>query len=315
MNRLSRALCEVDLFLNPKFPRASASPPGRLLRACAARVRGPVLNHLIRQDRARAAQILSALPELSEIHADYTHQTRSTGVEVSDYVRLYIAVRTLRPVSVLECGTGLSTTAIAYALHCNDRDYGDAGHVISMEESPEWYEEAIRCLPHLVADYVRIVLSPRVDREHHRLRGVCYAAIPDEPYEFVFVDGPVHESPTTGDKLFDMDFAFVAERIPSVQGLVDHRLDTILGLRRAVKKTHHVTYNPNRQTWVSLSPQTESVGEIIAFDLRIRLWRAPSSFSLYCLRRRFPAGEKESTMFHEDPTSGSGCDPSNGGWI
>ena len=62
--------------------------------------------------------------------------------------------------------------------------------------------------------------------------------------EFVFVDGPTESSPVTGEELFDMDLIHIAQKNPSVQAFIDHRLNTIRCLKKALQQTHHVTYNP-----------------------------------------------------------------------
>ena len=246
MNWLWRSLLDLDLvLLNSKYPAVASTRSVKLLRNFVVkRVRSSVLHHAIQLDRARAKRQLSHIPELQEIYTDYLQETRSTGVEVSDYVRLYQAVRALKPTAVLECGTGLSTTAIAFGLKHNEEEHGVKGHCVSMEELAEWFEHAKEMLPRQLEDYVEIVLCPRVEKEYNGILGVCYQNVPDQEYQFVFVDGPNENSPITGDKLFDMDFVYVAERNPLAWGFVDHRLNTIRYLKQALSETHHVTYNP-----------------------------------------------------------------------
>jgi len=244
-NRILHIALDLDLLLlNSKYPGVSTRRSAKFLRKLVGPLRGYILHHAVRRDRIRAERWLSGVRELEEIYTEYLQQSQFTGVGVNDYTRLYEAIRTCKPSTVLECGTGVSTTAIAAALKHNAEEHGIAGHLISMEEDPRWFEEAKMLLPDHLNNYVEVILSPKVEREHEGLRGVCYQCIPEGHYDFVFVDGPTEHSPATGKKLFDMDLIFVAERNPFVQGFIDHRLNTIRYLRLALEETHFVFYNP-----------------------------------------------------------------------
>ena len=238
-------LLDLDLYiLNSKYPSVSTMKLIKMLRSVIGPIRAYILHEAILIDRARAKKQLYRRPSLLKIHTKYVKQTRSTGVEISDYMRLYKAVRIFKPSLVLECGLGLSTTAIAMALKKNKNDSGKRGLLISMEENSKWYHEAKGLIPPQLTDYINIVLSPKVEREYHGLKGVCYEKRPSHIYDFVFVDGPTEASPITGEPLFDMDFVFEAEKNHNIYGFVDHRLNTIRHLKKAVNGTHHVSYNP-----------------------------------------------------------------------
>jgi len=246
-NGFLRIALDLDLdlaYLNAKYPGVSSKCSAKLLRTLVGPLRGRVLHHAIRVDRARAARLLSRLPELQRVFIEYNRQSQSARVKVNDYVRLYWAIRNLKPTVVLECGTGLSTTAIGVALKHNHEAHEGSGICISMEESTKWCEHAQKLLPRQIEEYVRIIVSPKVEKEHNGLRGVCYESIPDQRCEFVFVDGPTESSPVTGEELFDMDLIHIAQKNPSVQAFIDHRLNTIRCLKKALQQTHHVTYNP-----------------------------------------------------------------------
>ena len=72
-----------------------------------------------------------------------------------------------------------------------------------MEDKEQWYRMAQDLLPAALSPYVDLVLSPRVEDGWYMFRGVRYEAVPDRPYDFVFVDGPDFDAPSDGTLTFD----------------------------------------------------------------------------------------------------------------
>ena len=60
--------------------------------------------------------------ELLKIIIKMTAESDSTGCGFGDYLKLYETVRTLKPKFVLECGSGISSCVISYALRENSQD-------------------------------------------------------------------------------------------------------------------------------------------------------------------------------------------------
>ncbi|MGB5717823.1 MAG: hypothetical protein WBN81_12100 [Gammaproteobacteria bacterium] len=163
--------------------------------------------------------------ELPRLLRTYLSKTESTGCSWSDYATLYRRIRTLRPREVLECGTGVSTVVIAYALAENAREGGEPGRVTSLEEHQGWYEMAGELLPASLSDYVDLRLSPTVETQYWLFRGMRYRDLPDRPYSFVFVDGPSTLAPSDGVKTCDLDLVHVVNNArQSVSAIVDARL-------------------------------------------------------------------------------------------
>ena len=92
----------------------------------------------------RCIESAGALPRLL---STYLSKTESTGCSWSDYATLHRRIRTLRPREVLECGTGVSTVVITYALAENAREGSEPGRVTSMEDHQGWYEMASELFP------------------------------------------------------------------------------------------------------------------------------------------------------------------------
>lgn len=146
------------------------------------------------------------LPEMRGELISYSKGSNTTGTQP---ITLYLAVRDIlkyRPKNILECGTGASTVVLALAvkkLKNDDPTYD--GKIISMESVEEWYNVAVRNLPEKFHDIVTIVHGPRKKYEISMFRGNIHSNIPEDNYDFVFLDGPSFED--------DFGTAFCADAI------------------------------------------------------------------------------------------------------
>ena len=158
---------------------------------------------------------------------DYAKRSASTGCAYSDYAVLYNHIRKTKPQEVLECGTGVSTIIMAYAMMENEQEGNHRGRVTSMEESEKWHRLAQELLPKNLERYVEIILSPPEEDFHAFFRGTRYKDVPDRQYEFVFIDGPYSRSPKDGTPTFDFDFIHIVKRSRGyVRGIIDMRHST-----------------------------------------------------------------------------------------
>lgn len=165
--------------------------------------------------------------ELWRALQDYLKQTKSTGCNMTDYWVLYRTIRRLRPLEVLECGTGVSTLVIAYALMENERETGKRGRVSSMDEHAAWLEMSRKLMPATYGAYVDFCLSGTCEDSFSFFRGMRYAALPDRAYDFVFVDGPNTISDRDGQPTCDFDFIHILRQSDRpMAGLIDKRVST-----------------------------------------------------------------------------------------
>ena len=235
-------------------PTRDDGVPGALPTIVTAARHGPLtrarkrlVDAMVARRSRQARRSLEAMPELWSLMSEAAAGTTVTGASYSDYLTLYEQVRTHRPREILECGTGISTVALAQALRDNAaEDGGQPGRVTSMEDDRDWYETARARLPAAVADIVEIVHSPKADGFYKCFRGVCYETLPDRPYDFVFSDGPDRHSPVNGDKLFNLDLINVVRRSEHpVRAVVDNHyltfyvLQKVLGLDKARYSVSH----------------------------------------------------------------------------
>ena len=175
----------------------------------------------------RALQKLKNKAELYQMLTDYIKQSESTGCSYSDYWTLYNAIRENQTSEILECGTGVSTIVMAYALMEKGRQSKVSGRITSMEDVDAWYQKAQKLIPEKLRPYIEIIHSPKVEYCHSIFRGVGYQDIPQRAYEFVFVDGPETTAPSDGTLAFDFDFINVVTRAEQpVSAILDKRVAT-----------------------------------------------------------------------------------------
>lgn len=178
----------------------------------------PILWAARRLSERRVERFFRREPLIAAMIAEYRAASRSTGAGQADYYSLFEAVVRLRPRLILECGTGVTTIVLAEAVRRNG-----AGRIVSMEESREWHDHAVRILPTKYRDIVEIRHSRTVEWAHGMFRGMRYEDAPQLPYDFIFVDGPNTRS-AAGEETIDMDLVHQVSRteIP-VSGIVDFR--------------------------------------------------------------------------------------------
>jgi predicted O-methyltransferase YrrM len=185
----------------------------------------------------RAKRMLQRNVGLWNVMQEYLRETKSKGCGYIDYACLYKTIRSEKPAEVLECGTGISTLVIAYALMENDEETNPpgsrTGRVTSMEEHEEWFEMSRKLLPNKYAKYVDFKLSRTVEDQYSLFRGVRYEEIPHRAYDFVFVDGPNYVSLVDGSATFDFDYIHVLRSaVRPVGCLIDKRLSTVFALQQ-----------------------------------------------------------------------------------
>ena len=179
-----------------------------------------------------ARKTLEKNTELWKVIEEQRKRSQSTGCSYIDYLFLYNYIRTHKPLEVLECGTGISTVVMAYALLENEKEGNHQGRITSMEENEEWFKKALINMPDSLKKYVDCVLSPVVEDHYAFFRELRYRDIPKRPYDLVFVDGPKTRNARYPVKTFDFDFIWVVSQSPRpVFCILDLRLSTFFVLR------------------------------------------------------------------------------------
>ena len=170
---------------------------------------------------------------LWQVFQSYKTISKSTGCNYSDYWRLYCHIREKKPVEILECGTGVSTILMAYALKENESETGIKGCITSMEDIESWYTHAAAIIPPDLAEYIDLVFSERTEYYHSIFRGVGYKKIPSRPYDFVFIDGPGTLAPSDKTISFDFDYINVVKNSEKpIFAILDKRLGTAYVLQK-----------------------------------------------------------------------------------
>ena len=255
----------------------------RLRRSLKARIRGLLSSYYFsnrhfyqKAIRGRAAQrawrtISTSYPELLEFATPMLEARMKAspglalaGIKIKCPEVLYLFERVLqwRPRTVLECGAGTSTVALAYGLYKVHVETGVRGHLVSMEENHEYLNGlVIPNFPKALLEYVEFVESPksffryRADGSQVEYEGICYTDVPKLDYDLIYVDGPSyswvegkrafeHVSPEADwsqvrEPLFNSDsLNYLLEAHNETRIVVDQRIRT----RRTLKEFLHGNY-------------------------------------------------------------------------
>lgn len=167
---------------------------------------------------------IGLLPIINELSAQY----RVTGADYIDYWQLVCFVRDNQPKYFLECGTGITTHVIAWAMkeYCWKRHNGNI-RLVSMESIRHWHQEAIKFYPDQYKDFLTIEFSPMTEFSYQFFTGICYQHVPNLSYSVVYIDGPDPVVNDKKDQFVNMDFLRVvlASNTP-VSGIIDKRKAT-----------------------------------------------------------------------------------------
>lgn len=184
--------------------------------------------------------------ELWKTLTEYMNISDSTGCSFSDFWVLYSYIKKYKPKEILECGTGVSTIAMAHALMENEKEGYHRGRLTSMEDQETWYRHAKTIIPDHLKAYIDLVHSEKVEYCYAIFRGIGYGNVPARPYEFVFIDGPEITAPSDGTMSFDFDYInIVMKSVTPVFGIVDKRMRTSYVFQKLFG-VDRVNYDPKR---------------------------------------------------------------------
>jgi hypothetical protein len=184
----------------------------------------------------------------------------------SDALFLIDLITELRPRRVLECGAGLSTLIIAYALEQIERTTGLRSEFVSLDESAEYMEKMVLpMLPGRLAQRTALKASAIAYWHFENMRtlqsagGIGYADRPKEHFDLIYVDGPqvrqrsyenlIRTSqgnlPSFLDhKPFDCDALNVAiESQKLVTVIIDQRIDTRWQMKALLDRPYKDRYH------------------------------------------------------------------------
>jgi hypothetical protein len=176
-----------------------------------------------RQRDEFARDFIAQHADLAEAVAKADARSQSTGASLMDYVTLYRAVHKWQARTVLECGTGKTTFALAAAM----KALGGALRLVSMEHEEEWHRQAKKHFPFDEFPFVEMHYSPKAVWCISLLRGTVYSDVPPASYDLVFVDGP---SAHIGEQTScNMDFVrLVSNSERPIPAIIDSRKPTVM---------------------------------------------------------------------------------------
>jgi len=174
--------------------------------------------------------------ELYEYLLDTINKSDSTGCEFSDYLTIWNELNKNSYKVILECGSGISTVVFAYYAFKIQKPI----KVISMESEIDWYNQIIDVFPEKLKQYVQFVYSPREETSYNGILGCHYKEVPNEKYDFIFIDGPWLRTvfgDTSYTKCFNSDIINILYNgyTHTIDGILDQRIYTLWTLKKFLK--------------------------------------------------------------------------------
>ncbi len=198
-------------------------------------------------------QLESKAPDLLRLVEQMAVKCSSTGCGYGDYWSLYKTVIDRKPRRVVECGSGMSTVVIAYAMRKNG---GGGGGFVSLEQAQVYYDNIVGIFPSELRGYVDFILSETVEVQIGDVLGFRYQYQAPEPVDFMYIDGPslrTHFDRKELPKAINSDVFFVPKS-ETFAAILDQRIATMWTLKARLG-SHDVRYNVmKRQTFIEKNP-------------------------------------------------------------
>lgn len=185
-------------------------------------------NTLLAEIEARVLR-QKAFKLFRELNFDEGWQTNfATGAgsyaELDLYV-LYKIIISLKPQKVLELGSGKSTIAMTHFLNSLNYPYD----FYSMDEYEKWGNLTKRYLEDVPNNHnTKVIISERKQSKFQFFNGTCYTRVPDDNFNFIFVDGPDPEGGINTDVC-----EILSRQEERCNVLVDGRYRTVLAIEAA----------------------------------------------------------------------------------
>lgn len=192
------------------------------------------------KNEANSKRFIENISELNMYLLEVIKKSSSTGVNYSDHQLLYETIRKTKPKFVLELGSGISSTTIAYALKKNKEQFKIDGKLISMEEDVNYHNQVKDITIPELLPFIDFILSKRKTRHIENSKACYYASIPQNNYDIVFIDGPTLRGiPANEDKAFNADILDILSSTKYCPShiFLDQRIGSLWSLKKFLPET------------------------------------------------------------------------------
>ena len=198
--------------------------------------------YLINYKKKKAKKFIENIKELKNHLNLLNDKSNSTGVQYKDHQLLYESVLKYKPKYVLELGSGVSSTTIAYALKINKELHNIDGKLISLEENSFYHNEVKNITDKFLSKFIDFRFSKRKTRTFNKIHGCYYDQIPNYDYDIIFIDGPTLRGipdDFSQNKAFNADILNILSNNNYVPKLIilDKRIDTMWSLKKCLPET------------------------------------------------------------------------------
>ncbi len=166
---------------------------------------------------------IAKIPKIDKV----IKESKSTGISYIDIWSLYSSIRSLKPKCLLECGPGVSTYVIGFAMHENYIETKLETEMTSLEDKEIYYNDVKQYTYPDFKNKTHLILTDVSEKVYGCFIGMGYKNIPRKNYDYVFIDGPDNFSEKYKSKTFNFDLLEIINfSNQNINGLIDERVST-----------------------------------------------------------------------------------------
>jgi predicted O-methyltransferase YrrM len=160
-----------------------------LRNKCHLEATSQLIGSIIARDRVLQQMAKNALARCGALEVlDQSSRHSDAGAFSADFVDLvllYELVRIVRPESILELGSGLSTLMLATSQH----DCRNNGRLTAIEPNERWAQHTEEMLPDALSSVVEVLRGAPKDYQVGRWQSRIFSNTLSETPDFIYVDG------------------------------------------------------------------------------------------------------------------------------
>ena len=154
-------------------------------------------------------------------------ESKSTGISYTDIWSLYSNIRLLKPKCILECGPGVSTYIIGFAMHENYLENEIETEMNCLEDIEFYFNDVKKFVYPDFKNKTNLILTEAIEKVYGCFLGVGYKNITKKNYDYIFIDGPSNYSKKYKSKTFNFDLLEIMQfSNSSINGIIDERIST-----------------------------------------------------------------------------------------
>lgn len=168
-------------------------------------------------------KVIKKIPLIKEV----IEKSKSTGISYTDIWSLYSDIRLLKPKCLIECGPGVSTYVIGFAMYENYLENNLEAEMFCLEDQEFYFNDVKKFIYPKFKNKTNLILTKTTEKVYGCFIGMGYEKIPKKNYDYIFIDGPSNFSKKYQTKTFNFDLLEIIELSElTINGMIDERIST-----------------------------------------------------------------------------------------